>query len=72
MDPVMFIASSRVECFNQDRTDAIENFYRTHGHLPIRIRFKGVAAFYRRLWALVQARSVRVPAIAPPAARMLE
>lgn len=72
MDPVMYIASSRLERSKQDRANAIEDFYQTHGHLPIRLRFKGVAAVYRRLRALVHSRSAKVPGIAPPAARMVE
>lgn len=60
MDPVMYIASSRLECFKQDRGDAFEDFYQTHGHLPIRIRFRSVAAFYRRLRALVRAQSAKL------------
>lgn len=72
MDPVIFIASSRLNGAKQDRVDAIEDFYQTHGHLPLRLRFKGVSAFYRQLRALVHARSAKHPGIVPPAARMVK
>lgn len=72
MDPVMYIASSQLERSKQDRADAIEDFYQTHGHLSVRTRFKGVAAFYRRMRALVHAPSAKLPGIAPPAVRMVK
>jgi len=72
MDPVMYIASSRMECFKQDRADAIEDFYQTHGHLPFRARFKGVAAVCRRIRALVHAPSAKGPGIVSTAARMVK
>ncbi len=35
MDPVMYIASSQLERPERHRTDAIEDFYHTHGNLPV-------------------------------------
>ena len=72
MDPVMYIASSQFERSKQDRADAIEDFYQTHGHLPVRIPLEGVAAVYRRLRALVHAQNAKDPGIVQPAARMVK
>ena len=61
MDPVMYTASSQLERPERNRTDATEDFYQTHGHLPVWSRFAGlVAAAYRKLRALLKAPSIKV------------
>lgn len=62
MDPVMYIASSQLDGAALHRTDAIEDFYQTHGHLPVWSRFADVVAAARsRLRAMHKAMSARAP-----------
>lgn len=64
MDPVMYIASSQLDRPEQHCTDTIEEFYHTHGHLPVWTRAAGVVAVAcKGLRARLDARSTKVPRV---------
>lgn len=72
MDPAMYIASSQLDRPERCRTDAIEAFYHTHGHLPVWTRSAGVVAVvYGRLRVLLQAQSAKVPGGGAASTRMV-
>ena len=72
MDPVMYIASSQLERPERHRTDAIEDFYHTHGYLPVWTRAAGaVAAVYRRLREPRRSMRAKTPGIGAPPTGMV-
>ena len=72
MDPVMYIASSQLDRPEGHHRDAIEEFYRAHGHLPVWVRTAALAAaVYRGLGVLRHQKSRKVHRIGPADARMI-